>query len=172
MSSEINIKEKRIKSQKSDGIKKLKELAMTHSRTKYPDMPEYARYIKPYSDKTANQLTRAIIDFLRFSGWQSERINCTGKMIDNTKVITDTLGDKRSIGSVKWLPTSGQKGTADVSATINGRSVKIEIKMKDRQSLDQKRYEEQVIRAGGLYWLVRSFEEFLDFYNIINGEKS
>jgi hypothetical protein len=148
-----------------EGIKQLKELAIVHSRIKHPTLPESARTIRNYSDRTANGLTRSVIDFLRFSGWQSERVNCTGKMIDQTKVITDTLGDRRSIGSVRWLPTSGQKGTADISAVINGRAVKIEVKMKDRQSPDQKRYEEQVIRAGGLYWIVRSFEEFLNRYN-------
>ena len=156
---------KKLPSKKSEAIRLLRELALADNRAKYPSLPDHARYIKPYKDSTANGLQRAIIDFLRFSGWQSERINCTGKMIDNTKVITDILGDRRSIGSVKWLPTSGQKGTADISATINGRSVKIEVKMKDKQSLDQKRYEEQVIRAGGLYWICRSFEEFLNRYN-------
>jgi hypothetical protein len=128
-------------------------------------MPEYIRSTRNYSDKTANGLTKCVIDFLRFSGWQAERINCTGKMIDNTKVITDVLGDRRSVGSVKWLPTSGQRGTADISAVINGRAVKIEVKMKDKQSPDQIRYQQQVERAGGCYWLCHSFEEFLSFYN-------
>lgn len=160
-------KQRSISSEKtrSEGIKTLKELALAHSRTLHPTMPDYARSIRTYSDKTANGLTRCIIDFLNFSGLQAERINCTGKMIDNTEVMTDTLGDRRSIGSVKWLPTSGQKGTADISATIWGKSVKIEVKMKDRQSDVQHKYQLQVERAGGIYLLVRNFDEFLDCYN-------
>jgi hypothetical protein len=149
----------------SKGLEKLRELAMAHSRALHPLMPEYARSIRNYSDKTANGLTKCGIDWLRFSGWQAERINCTGKMVDNTKIITDVLGDRRSIGSVKWLPTSGQKGTADISAVIRGRAVKIEVKMKDRQSPDQIEYQRQIEQSGGLYWLVRSFDEFLNFYN-------
>jgi len=148
-----------------NGLAQLKELSLAHSRTRYPDLPEYARCTRSYNDRTANGLTKCIIDFLTFSGWQAERINSTGRPIDNTKIITDVLGSKRRIGSMKWIPGTGTKGTADISATINGRSCKIEVKMKDRQSEDQKRYEEQVIRAGGLYWIVRSFEEFLNKYN-------
>jgi len=143
----------------------LRELALADSRKRHPTLPEAARYIKPYSDKTANMLTRAIIDFIRFNGFQAERINCTGRPVDQTKVITDILGDSRRIGSVKWLPTSGQKGTADISVVIQGRAVKIEIKMRDRQSEDQKAYQVSVERAGGLYWLVRSFDEFMNYYN-------
>ena len=150
---------------KPKGIKQLKELALAYSRTVHPDLPEYARCIKSYNDRTANSLTRCVIDFLRFSGFQAERINCTGKMIDNTEIMTDVLGDRRSIGSVKWLPSSGQKGTADISATIRGKSVKIEVKMKDKQSEAQKKYQSDIERAGGHYWLIRSFDEFLSFYN-------
>lgn len=169
MDSEISTKEtkeaKSLKSSKYEGIRLLKELAMAHNRTLHPTLPESARSTRTYNDRTANGLTRCIIDFLNFSGHQAERTNCIGKMIDDTKIMTDILGDRRSIGSIKWLPTSGQKGTADISATIWGKSVKIEVKMKDRQSENQKRYQEQVERAGGLYWIVRSFDEFLSFYN-------
>jgi Holliday junction resolvase len=150
--------------QKNKGFQQLRELALQDSRRRLPNYPEAARYVKPYTDKTANGLTRAIIDFLRFNGWQAERINCTGRMIDNTKVVRDVCGFSRTIGSVKWMPTSGQKGTADISATIKGRSVKIEVKMKDRQSSDQKAYQEAIEKAGGVYWIVRSFEEFIKLY--------
>ena len=154
---------KKLPYKKSEAVKLLEAMAMEEARRLHPTCPHLAP--RTFRDDSANGLTKCVIGFLTFSGWQAERINCTGKMIDNTKVVTDVLGDRRAIGSVKWLPTSGQKGTADISATINGRSVKIEVKMKDRQSENQKRYEEQVIRAGGLYWLVRSFAEFLSFYN-------
>lgn len=149
-----------------DSLQDLRGLALADSRAKHPTLPEGARYVKPYEDRTANGLTRAIIDFLRFQGWQAERINCTGRRIDGRKVVTDVTGFSRTIGSVKWLPTSGQKGTADISATIRGRSVKIEVKMKDRQSEDQKIYQQQIERAGGQYWLVHSFEEFMKYYNL------
>lgn len=152
---------------KSDALKELRELALTENRRQYPAFPEYARYIKPYSDKTANSLTRAIIDFLRFNGWQAERVAVTGRYIDNSKIVTDIIGMSRRIGSGKWIPTSGQRGSSDLSAVIAGRSVKIELKVSegDRQSAAQKEYQKQVEKAGGLYWLVRSFDEFQKLYN-------
>jgi hypothetical protein len=94
-----------------NSLKQLRAMALDHSRQKHPTLPEGARYVKPYKDTTANSLTRAIIDYIRFNGYQAERINCTGRPQDNTKVVTDVLGDFRRIGSVKWLPTSGQRGT-------------------------------------------------------------
>lgn len=150
---------------KSDAIKELETLAIIDNRKAHPTLPDYARCIRKYSDKTANGLTTCIIDFLRFKGWQAERINCTGRYQDNTKVVEDVTGFSRRIGSAQWLPTSGQKGTADISATIKGKSVKIEVKIKDRQSEAQKEYQRQVEQAGGLYWLVRSFDEFKQRYD-------
>jgi hypothetical protein len=62
-----------------------------------------------------------------------------------------------------------QRGTADISATIHGKSVKIEIKVgKDRQSEAQKRYQEQVERAGGVYIVIRDFDQFEAWYNAIS----
>jgi hypothetical protein len=150
-----------------EGIKQLKDLAIAHSRTKYPTMPEYARCSRNYTDRTANGLTRCIIDYLNFAGQQAERINSTGRPIDNTKIVKDVLGSSRRIGSMKWIPGTGQKGTADISATIHGKSVKIEVKIKDKQSEAQKIYQAQIERAGGFYWICRSFEEFLNNYNSI-----
>jgi hypothetical protein len=53
---------------------------------------------------------------------------------------------------------------SDFRATWD-KSVKIEVKMKDRQSPDQKQYQQAVEQAGGQYWLVRSFAQFLEYYN-------
>jgi hypothetical protein len=145
-------------------LAQLKSLALADSRAKHPTLPEAARCTRNYSDKSANGLTRCILDFLIFSGHQAERVNSTGRPIDNTKVVKDVLGRSMRIGSVKWIPGTGQKGTADISATIWGRAVKIEVKMKDRQSPEQRKYQEAVERAGGRYWLVRSFQEFLTLY--------
>ncbi len=114
---------------KSDAITHLEALALADNRAKYPTLPEGARYIGKYTDRTANGLTKCIIDFLRFNGWQCERIAVTGRYIDNSKVITDVLGNKRRVGSGKYIPSSMQRGSADLSATIAGRSIKLEIKI-------------------------------------------
>jgi hypothetical protein len=133
---------------------------------RHPDFPDYARVVGPYSDKTANKLTKAIIDFLKFSGWQAERISVTGRRIDNTKIVKNVLGQKHRIGSVDWIKSSMQPGTADISATIKGRSVKIEVKInKDKQSQKQIIYQQQIETAGGIYWIVRNFDDFICKYD-------
>jgi hypothetical protein len=83
--------------------------------------------------------------------------------VDKTKVVTDCLGRKQRIGSTKWVKSNMKKGSADISATINGRAVKIEVKIgKDRQSEAQKNYQAEIERAGGIYFIAKSFDDFLD----------
>lgn len=151
-----------------EALTRLKQMALDEKKRLHPTLPPYALYVKPYSDKTANQLTRAIIDFLRLKGHQAERIAVMGRYIDNSKVVTDVIGTTRRIGSGKWIPGSMQKGSADISAIVNGRPWKIEVKIgKDRQSEDQKNYQCQVEKAGGYYSIVKSFEEFFNQYSFL-----
>ena len=145
----------------------LKELSILEwqkrcSTTKMP--PNYVPKTT-FTDKTANGLTKCITTFLNLKGHQAERINTMGRVIDNTKFVTDSVGFTRRIGSTKYIPTTGTKGSADISATINGRSVKIEIKMKDVQSDNQKKYQADIERAGGVYFIARNWEQFLIEYN-------
>ena len=150
---------------KNEALAQLKQLALVESQKRHPDLPMSARYVKTYSDRTANELQRAITDFLVFSGFQCERVSISGRFIDNRKTVKDTLGFTRVIGSGKWISSSMQKGSADLSATINGMSVKIEVKIgRDKQSEFQKKYQEQIEQAGGIYVIIRSFSEFLNFY--------
>nr|HMP31833.1 hypothetical protein [Saprospiraceae bacterium] len=55
-----------------------------------------------------------------------------------------------------------------ISATIKGRSIKIEIKCAatgDRyQSEDQKNYQSMIESAGGIYIIVKDFQGFYDWY--------
>jgi len=151
---------------KPSEVKALEAMAFKDACQKHPSIDP--KYIAPrkYEDRTANGLTKCVIDFIRLSGYQAERINCTGRYIDNTEVVENVLGDKRRIGSAKWLPTSGQRGTADISAVIRGRAVKIEIKAgRDKQRPDQLAYQHEVERAGGVYLLIHSLTEFVQWYN-------
>lgn len=150
---------------KPDAVKELEALADADARRRHPSVDP--KYLAPrkYNDRTANGLTRCVIDFINLSGFLAERINCTGRYQDNSQTFEDVTGRVRTIGSGQWLPTSGIKGTADISAVIRGRSVKIEIKIHDRQSEDQKRYQAKIEAAGGVYLIVRSLTEFMDWYN-------
>jgi len=150
---------------KSAAVKELERLADEDAARRHPSIAREHLAPRKYCDRDANGLTKCVIDFIRLTGGMAERINCTGRYIDRSQTFTDVIGRTRTIGSGQWLPTSGVKGTADISAVIQGRAVKIEIKIRDAQSEDQKRYQEATERAGGIYLIVRSFAEFYDWYN-------
>lgn len=151
--------------------KLLTELYLAYQRRERPSVPEHGLIQKyKHTDNSANGLTRCILDYFKFNGWQAERISNTGRMIDNTKVIKFHIGWERTVGTKKWIKGSGRNGTADISATmpinVNGRtigvSLKIEVKYgKDRQSEDQKSYQKEVEKAGGVYMIARNFDDFL-----------
>jgi len=149
-------------------IQQLKAAYLEENRRKFPNLPQYARVCPKYTDKTANGLTKMILDFLRLYRHQAERIAVTGRYLDNSQIVTDLVGRSRRIGSSKWIPGSMQPGTADISAVIQGRAVKIEVKIgNDRQSEAQKRYQEQIERAGGVYFIATSFGQFYEWYETL-----
>lgn len=148
------------------GLTVLNDLYYKSMRLKYPSFP--ISYIAPpkYKDTSANGLTKCIIEFLNMSGHQAERISNTGRQIDNRKTYSDTLGQSRTIGSITWIKGTGTNGTSDISATIKGRSVKVEVKIgKDKQSDQQQEYQKQIESAGGIYYLAQDFESFYIFFN-------
>ena len=153
--------------------KLLVEMVLKDLKERYPSMPEYGIPIPKYTDSNANGLTKCIIDFLNHSGHQAERISSMGRVIDNSKVVEDVLGRKRTIGSKKYIKGTSTNGTADISSIILGKSVKIEVKIgKDRQSADQKRYEQATIKAGGFYLIAKDFDMFIDYYNALLNDAS
>lgn len=136
--------------QKSDSIKKLEDFVFSKIKEKYPHFP-YP--VKPsYRDDTANQLSKCIIDLISYNGFNAERINSTGQKINKN-------------GTEKWVKGSSKRGTADIHATIKGKSVKVEIKIgSDKQSEVQKKYQADEERAGGTYLLVHNYDEFRNWF--------
>ena len=114
--------------------------------------------------KTANGLTTFICNFLLWKRHRATRINSTGRLIDGTeKGPTGNV-----IGVKKWIPGSTRKGTADISATIQGRSVMIEIKVGNDKPSDYQMKEQQLERnAGGVYEFIKTPEMFFDLYDKI-----
>lgn len=147
-------------------IQHLNALSDAQFAASHPNIPEAWLPPQKFKQNNANAVTRAIIAWVRLNGYQAERISVTGRMIDQRKTFKDVLGNTRQIGSVKWLKSSMQRGSADISCTIRGRSVKVEVKFgRDRQSEDQKVYQKQVEQAGGIYLTVGSFDEFYEWWN-------
>lgn len=147
-----------------ESIKVLTDLDWSVRASHTKMRPDYVPKTK-FEDTTANGLTKCIIAWITLNGYQAERINTTGRYIDNSKIVTDVLGRKIKIGSGKYIKGTGTKGSADISATIKGKSVKIEVKIgNDRQSEYQKEYEADIIKAGGIYYIAKDFDNFINFY--------
>jgi hypothetical protein len=132
---------------------KLQRYAITH-----PNYPQDYIPKTMYKDSTANGLTRAICDYINYNGYQAERINTMGTAREKKTTAGKVIG-------VTWTKGTSTAGSADISATIKGRSVKIEVKIgKDRQSDAQKRYQENIEKAGGTYIIAKDFDSFVEWY--------
>jgi len=146
-------------------LEKLRQLKLAKTRELYPNVPEIALPKTEYNDRSANGLTRCVLDYLNLSGYFCERTGNEGRVIDGRKTYTDVIGRQKTIGTVKRIKSSGTKGTSDLKAIIGGKMVAIEIKYgADRQSQHQKDYQAMVENAGGTYWIVKSFEQFYELY--------
>jgi hypothetical protein len=155
---------------KKEALQKTKDLYLEYSKWRFPSVPDYARVYPNCLTKSSstNGLTQCIIVYCNIQGWQAERISTAGRMLDNTKTVKDVVGFQKQIGSKKYIPSTSQKGSADISATIEGRSVKIEVKnkkTKDRQSEDQKNYQSQIDFSGGIYYVAKDFESFVTWFD-------
>jgi hypothetical protein len=152
---------------KNAAIKRVKDLYSVEHYRSLQSIPPQCRCTPAYSDRTANGLTKCTLDWLRLSGWQAERINVMGRPIDRRRVVTDCIGRKRQIGSLQWIPSGSTPGSADISATVAGRSVKIEIKIgRDTQSEAQRKYQQDIEASGGVYIIAKDFEGFLKWYDL------
>lgn len=138
---------------------RLDALKLANDIERHPSFPEAYFVKKKWDDKTANGLTKAITSFIQFNGYQAERINTMGVARENKRTDGKVIG-------VTWTKGTTTAGSADISATIRGRSVKIEVKVgKDRQSDAQKRYQESIERAGGVYLIAGDFDSFVEWFD-------
>lgn len=140
----------------------LKQLAKAVKESRFrdrPSVPQYARTTPVFREGTANEMTQTIIAFMQVIGGQAERINSMGRQI--------SINNK-----TKWVYGTGTNGTADISATWQGRSIKIEVKATkgEKQSEIQKEYQRRIEQSGGIYILARSFDGFLyEFFKAVEG---
>ena len=144
------------------------KLYIENNLQRYPSFLGREYVIPPpkLKETGANDLTRLVIDFLTLNNCQAERISSQGQYRDGKKQVTDVIGRVRTIGSGVWTKGTSTAGTADISATIKGRSVKIEIKWaKDRQSDAQKEYQNSIEKSMGIYIIVKTFDDFVIWFD-------
>jgi len=106
-----------------------------------------------FSDNSANGLTKIIEAWFYVNGGFASRRNTMG-------TYSQKLG--------KYIRSGSTVGAEDVDGTIGGINVKIEVKIaKDRQSDKQKLYQKKIEDSGGIYFIVRNFDGFLDQIKLI-----
>ena len=99
----------------------------------------------------ANALTDAVITYIKLKGGIGYRIN-------NMGVYDAKLGKFRTSGTKKGIP--------DIIGIHKGRFISVEIKIgTDRQSDDQKLREQEIIKAGGCYYIAKDFDSFKIWYD-------
>ncbi|MEJ7821484.1 MAG: hypothetical protein WKF85_04135 [Chitinophagaceae bacterium] len=143
----------------------LKALKYEHIKSTSPGFFEmsggYQMKLMPYRDDTANGLTKCIIDYINFKGGYANRINTMG--VARKERINLAFGNYRD--NITYTPSTTNKGTADIKATIRGQSLDIEVKIgRDKLSDHQIKEKERVTRAGGLYFVARDMQSFVDWY--------
>lgn len=123
---------------------------------------------------TANGLTLAIIKFLTWKGHYANRIGTQGQArVQKIPRFNIHSQQMHYFEKVKWTKGNTKRGTPDVTAIIYGKAVWIEVKIgKDRMSDEQVEQQGEIETAGGLYYIAREMQGFVDWYHeIINKEK-
>lgn len=122
--------------------------------------------IKPYNDTTTNGLTKAIIDWLTYSGHYANRINTQGQArIKRQPKFNILSGQIEYREKVEYTKSTTAKGTPDIDAIINSLPVKIEVKAgKDRIRDEQTAQGNRITAAGGIYFVCHDMDQFVRWY--------
>lgn len=137
----------------------LAQLSKALSNKLHGNVPEHCRPVKKFSDNSANELTKAIIAYANLKDWFAERQSSEGRYRPG-KEYENVIGKKVQMKGT-WLPGQG-KGKADIKAVIKGRSIEIEVKHgADRLRPEQIEYKAKIERAGGVYLVVKTWQDFI-----------
>lgn len=131
-------------------------------RMKYPSLPEHARYVPPYTEKTANGLTKMIVAFMRALGSSTfTRTNTTGIYRAGATYQDQNGRTIREKGM--YVPNTGVKGRGDCEGMYKGKFISVEVKIgKDRLSPQQINYGMSVEKDGGVYIVAKNFDMFVE----------
>ena len=135
-------------------LKDLAKLADKLNAEKHPDIPPHVLVRKSFKDLSANDLTKTIIfDMYHVREGSAYRIN-NGAVYDQKRKV--------------FRKGVQRKGIPDIIGIINGRFIGIEVKIgKDRQSADQKEIEKEINDVGGVYFIAKSYDDYLEKINSI-----
>jgi hypothetical protein len=130
----------------------------------YPASCKDFGWISPkYPDvRTSNGLTRMILYFLKWEGWRATRVSSAGRLVAKNERMPSGI----VLQGKGWIPSTTRKGSADISATIRGKSAMFEVKIgRDKPSEYQLKEQELERKAGGVYEFVHDADEFFELYD-------
>lgn len=146
--------------------KVLREKSRDFVSRKYPHVPAHGLPNKQIKTSSSNGLTSAVLQWLQLNGHWATRINTTGRWMPGQSVV-DAIGRTRQMQG-QYIPGTTRNGTADIHSVINGRHISLEVKIgRDRMSEAQKATQRDIEASGGIYLVIRSFDEFMTFYKEI-----
>lgn len=150
----------------------------SHIERTCPAVVKDGHYCTPNKPKphTSGGLRSMMKEYLYWTGHMAEAVNTMGKPVK--KMIPKyslALGKVVMIeGGIDWHKSGVTKGSADLPAQVKNPRypfaipVKWEIKIgKDTQSKNQEKYEARVTTAGGLYFIVKTPEQFFDQFDYV-----
>ena len=153
-------------------LKTLQSIKHAQDCLKYPNVkPEHIPPCKFTLTKT-NDIERAIVLWFSLHGYKAERVKVQGRKIGSDVVYHNPItGKVQVIDKAKYIPSSGAKGSADISATCRDKSggvmsLRIEVKnsyTNDRVRPDQVKYKDEHERSGGTYIIVHTFGELMEW---------
>lgn len=134
-----------------------------HRELKSPSMnPNYITATK-FKETKANDIEKAIEKFASIIGFLAERTKTQGRLMSAT--YKDTAMGRLQTSKEKFVTSTSRKGSSDMKLLIKGEPIYCEIKFgKDKQRPDQIKYQQDVERNGGVYIIVKTFEEFIIWY--------
>ena len=126
--------------------------------------------------RSAAQLEKAIVKYLKFLGHSASKVSTQGTWVKGKKGIrmASSLGKAESFDTGRYIPGGGRKGASDISSTVYGISVEIEVKFSkgDRLSKEQIAYSAEIQKAGGFFLVAKNFDEFYDdFHDLLDHPK-
>lgn len=144
-------KQRKVKSYvKPESVKQL-EKEMYEHKYRNSVIPKSGRFITKHEDITANGLTKCINSWAKVNAAHFQRMNTTGQ-------YDAKLGIYRRSGATK--------GVTDILVIHKGKTLNIEVKIgKDRMSSEQIKMRSSIEAAGGVYWIVKSYDDFLEKIN-------
>jgi hypothetical protein len=138
-------------------------------RSKYPNMAAdvfcenfdsilrgFGSMKKGKKKSPSNELTSAVINYVKLKGGVARRVNTSGQFDESTG---------------KWRPSGMRRGFEDVSCVLspNGKYLAVEIKIgKDKLSEYQIERQQELERVGAVYYVAKNFDDFKLFFDKLN----